>query len=60
MILTLCIICTAFAFANTKSKEDVLEILRQGAIYSMRNGTTFSINLDVLQSDFTSVYNDPN
>jgi len=46
--------------AGTKTKEDVLEVLRTGAIYSMRNGTTFSINLDVLLADFQSIYSDPN
>jgi hypothetical protein len=45
--------------AKTSSKEDVQEVLRKGAIYSMRHGTTFSINLDVLLGDFQSTYKDP-
>jgi len=45
--------------AGSKSKEEVLEVLRLGAIYSMRNGTTFSINLDVLLADFNSHFRSP-
>lgn len=40
--------------AGTKTKEEALEFLRQGALVSMRSGTTMSIFTDVLPCDFAN------
>jgi len=42
--------------SGSKTKEEALEYLRQAALTSMRNGTTMSVNLDVLPCDFVGEY----
>ena len=38
------------------TKDDVLQNIRKSAVSAMRHGTTFSINLDVMQCDFKNEY----
>ena len=41
-----------------KTKEDALEELRSGLVYSMRLGDTFVINVDTLNPDFKTEWQD--
>ena len=41
-----------------KTKEEALEVLRAGLVYSMRLGDTFVINIDTLNPDFKTEWQD--
>ena len=41
-----------------KTKEEALETLRSSLVYSMRTGDTFVINMDKLNADFKSEWQD--
>ena len=41
-----------------KSKEEALETLRSSLVYSMRTGDTFVINMDKLNADFKTEWQD--